>query len=148
MSANFSQLKKLDPIKEATSDFEIYDLDPSVTLIGRYAGESNKDYMNALIKMVTRRASRRNKTNVKSLAENRDQDRELYSKYVIISWSPDPVDSSGNPVEFNEEECFAFLTALPDYIFDDIRGHFSSIAEFLSENDEDGTEAGELSADS
>ena len=64
--------------------------------------------------------------------ENRDQDRVLFAKYVVKGWKR-IIDSEGNEVEFNEKNCFDFLTCLPDWIFDQVRNFAATPDNFIDD---------------
>ena len=46
--------------------------------------------------------------------KNREQDRDLFPKFVIVGWDG-VLDSDGEPVEFTKENCADLLAALPDW---------------------------------
>lgn len=111
-------------------------IQPVLTM--RNAGQSNRKYFNA-------QASRNAKTGqTRRLAQgridsdivdqNRKQDRELFPKYVITDWKG-VYDSSFQPVEFNEDNCKAFLNNLPDWMMDDVRNFAAVPANFLDDDE-------------
>lgn len=54
------------------------------------------------------------------MLESREEDRELYSKFVIKGWA-NVFDDTGKESPFTEGNCHDFLRCLPDDIFDDLR---------------------------
>ena len=68
------------------------------------------------------------------LDQQREQDRTLFAKHVIIGWS-NVVDSGGRSVPFSPEVCEEFLRALPDYILDDIKLFASTPGNFIDPDD-------------
>lgn len=141
MSTDFGNIEKLAVQMKDTKEYTFYDIEGNPTLIVSPATESNRKFFNAALKASRRAASRsRGKVTVKTLEKNREQDRILYPKFVVKGWR-DVVDAEGNIPEFNEENCHAFLLALPDELFDDLRifcGDYTSFAEDDDEEPEDG----------
>lgn len=134
---DFGHLRRLHVGGAATAEYEIVEVDGSPTLVGVFAGETNEGYYNALIRRSTKnqRRFRASKIGAKELQENRDQDRELFPKFVIKGWS-NVMDSNGDPVEFSEENCAQFLKAIPDYLFDDVRNFFGNPSSFVAGGDD------------
>lgn len=124
--ADFSYLSKLQPNRERTSRFTLADLDGCPVLIVRIASETNKPYFKAALAdqlARSRSTSRRNATQVaNAVAAEREMDRKLYPKHVVVGWEG-VTDASGAVVPFNEENCTGFLAALPDFIIDKVRAH-------------------------
>lgn len=130
---DFSHLQTLD-IRNKVAPFAIHQIAGAPILNMRSATEVNKPYFNAVLK--------RSRSNVRALkagaisqamiAENREQDRELFPKHVITGWAG-VVDSQGASVPFNVENCAAFLRALPDWIFDEIRNFAGDSVNFAGE---------------
>lgn len=134
MSADFSHLRKLSVDKAKTIEYEIVELEGNPVLYGVFAGETNRGYYNELIKRSTRNARRfrAKKLSTKELKQHRDEDRELFPVHVLTGWSG-VTDARGQPVEFSQSNCESFLDALPDWIFDDVRGFFSNPQSFVDE---------------
>lgn len=118
---DFSYLKNLD-VKNKTAHYPIHQIAGTPVLIMKPATEANKPYFNAVLKKSRRnvRALKAGAINQVMIAENREQDRELFPRFVVTGWE-DLVDAKGEAVEFNRENCEAFLRALPDWIFDEVR---------------------------
>ena len=140
---NFEHLKKLEV--KGTASFTIYQVEGEPKLILAPATEANKPYFNALLKR-----SRKNQRRLQGgsftaavIAENRDDDRELYPKHVVKGWE-DVVNSEGEPAEFNQENVLAFLGALPNWLFDEVRTFATEASSFV----EDVVDAEEVSGNS
>ena len=69
-----------------------------------------------------------------TMAKMRDQDRKLFSDHVVVGWSG-IVNSEGDEVEFNKEDCFDFLKALPLWLMDEIRNFAQEPENFLKGNE-------------
>jgi hypothetical protein len=130
---DFSHLKSLD-VRDKTAPYTIHQIAGAPVLTVRPATEANKPYFNAVLK--------RSRNNVRALkagalsqamiAENREQDRELFPRFVVIGWA-DVVDSQGAVVPFTAANCADFLRALPDWIFDDLRNFAGDSVNFAGE---------------
>lgn len=131
--ADFSQLKKLD-VSNETIDYHIDQIEGDAVLKLLPAAEKNKPYFNALLKKSRSRvkAIQSSKLSAAMIKENRDEDRLLYSKYIIKGWEG-IVDVNGKAVPFTEENVFDFLTALPPWIFEEIRNYASDIQNFIAD---------------
>lgn len=129
---DFSNLKKLDVTSESVARWTMMDVEGQPFLNVRLAGEANKPFFNELV----RRAKRANKAvqagavGADLLATNRDEDRVLYSKYIVFGWG-NVVDSEGKQVPFTEANCLEFLQQLPDWLFDKLRAFCSSVENFV-----------------
>ena len=117
-----------------------------IVLIGRIAGEANKPYYSALLlkagASARRLRSNANRLTPEMIAQNRQQDIDLFPKFVLTGWEgPDgsvgPVDASGEPVAYTEDACRAFLSALDDTDVDFIRNEFATVTNFLPDVDVD-----------
>lgn len=140
MSADFSQLSKLQLNDKRTVDYKLFQIagEPSLTLLP--TGEANKPYFNAVLKRAKTsvRRLRAGGLTAAMMAETRNEDRKLFPRYVVTGWTG-IVDAAGKAVEFSVENCEAFLAALPDWIFDEVRSFAGDPNNFLAE-DEAGTE--------
>jgi hypothetical protein len=130
---DFSQLQRLQPTRERTSDYMISQIEGAPVLTIRFAGEANKPYWRALLKCQAARprsSMRRSPEAMdRALKSARDDDRALYAAHVIVGWR-DIKDASGAAVPFSAEACVAFLAALPDYLFDEVRVHATEQSNF------------------
>ena len=131
----FEHLAKLRPSGQAT--LTMYQIRGEPTLTLKPASEANKGYYTPLIKRNSRNSRRiaAGKVNAKMLKQSRDEDRELFSKFVVTDWA-DVMDSAGEAVEFSKENCYDFLKALPDWLFDEVRQFASEPENFIEDEDE------------
>lgn len=140
----FGHVEKLKEV--TTAPLVLEEIEGSPTLILRPATEDNAEYFNAVFKATKKRARKAKAAGLdsSSFKELRDQDRVLFSKYVVIGWK-DVKDSSGKAVEFSTEDCLAFLKALPTWLFDKVRAFCNEPLNFLDDDTEveDGDELGE-----
>lgn len=124
-TSDFSHLSALNVDSGKTVEYPIPEIQvngKSPTLILASATEANKPYFNELLKRAakTAKAIKRGSLNADMLAENREEDKELYPKHVIKGWR-DMLDAAGQDSPFHRENCELFIQALPDWLFDDIR---------------------------
>jgi hypothetical protein len=73
--------------------------------------------------------------NASILKENREEDRELYPLYIIKGWQGMLDGDTGEEVKFSKTEAAAFLEALPDWLFDDIRNFCGNPGSFTETMD-------------
>lgn len=132
MNINFNNISKLDARKDRSITYPLYQLDGEASVLLLPAAESNKRYFNALLRQSRQnmRAVQNKQVNAGVIQNNRNQDRALYAEHVITSWEG-IVDADGTVVPFTKEACLDFLTALPDWIFDEIRTFASDIRNFI-----------------
>jgi hypothetical protein len=135
--SKFDHLKKFEVSKDAVR----YDLDQltgGMYLMVRPATEANKGLLSESLKRVNARPqrARRAKVSAEKLEQTRDEDRQLYAKHVVEGWG-NVRDSDGKVVEFSKEEVLDFLTALPDWVFDELRAFCTDPNNFLGDLPED-----------
>ncbi len=132
--ADFGQLRALEVTADKTAEYVLHQVEGAPTLILAPATESNIPLFNAALKRAGG-ATNRTKVGSKTLStikEGRAQDRELYARFVVKGWRG-VVDVNGDEVQFTRDDCHDFLTALPDYIFDDVREYAREPANFVDE---------------
>lgn len=118
--ADFSNY--VNPItKDRTADFTFVNLAGQPRLTVRFAGESNKPYFNEVLRRGEHLQRRKVKVSVDTIQGLRDRDRELYPKFVVMGWPVAPVDKAGSRAPFTVENCEAWLRAIPDEEFDELR---------------------------
>ena len=122
-------------VKDKTARFTLHAIsvgDKSPTLIVKPASEANKPYFNALLKRAHTYAAQMqaNKLTDSMVAENRDEDRDLYAKYVLADWE-NVVDADGAEVKFSSEAAGDFVGALPNWVFDDLRAFCARPVNFV-----------------
>lgn len=130
---DFSHLKRLE-VADRTAKYTIYQIEDEPVLIMKSATEANKPFFNAvLLETRAARNPQQIKTDAKTVKKNRNHDRKLFPKHVIVGWEGIK-DASGKEVPFSKENCEAFLTSLPDWIFDGIRAFATDSANFTGVN--------------
>lgn len=141
MTTDFSHLSKLSAAGR-TARWPMPLLDPDgvlpgiPTLVVRPAGPANKAYFERNLKAVqsSRVGLGGRGVSQRALDRMRESDYELYSRHVVTGWE-NVVNSSGAPATFSQENCEAFLRALPPEMFDELRAFCvtsSNFAEGLS----------------
>jgi hypothetical protein len=130
---DFSHLRKLE-VREKTSCFIFDDITGEPTFEVKPATQSNPKYFNALLRSSKSRISRAKKGVIDDtmLKQNRDEDRKLFPRHVIVGWE-NVMDSSGKEVPFSIENCTEFLEKLPDWLFDKLRDFAASNENFVEE---------------
>ena len=129
-------------ISERVARFTLYQVAGEPYLDMVHAGESNKPYFNALLKRSRKnvRRMRAGAMDANTMAQNRDEDRTLYPRYVIKGWGCKKgpgiiLDSKANEISYSEENLRTFLNALPNWLFDDVRLFASEEANFVDEQE-------------
>lgn len=133
----FEHLKKLEVRREALATVELPELAPKAQVIVRPATEANPLYFNAMMKRAGSRARRMVRTEritLEDAEQNRQEDRELFPRYVLVGWSG-VLDSKNQPVPFNEDTAKEFCKALPSWLFDRIRNTAATPERFLDDGE-------------
>lgn len=128
---DFSHLKKLDP-SGRTAEFKLVQLARQPTLTVASATQANKAFLNATLK-IARGAPKRyrlGKLNASMLDELRAEDLELFAKHVVLGWQGIR-NVSGAEVPFSQENCQAFLSQLPAWLFDELRNFCRDVDNFI-----------------
>jgi len=122
MTADFGQLSKLEPGAQVV-EFSFFQIEGRPTLQVKHAGRTNRAYTAAVDKLNTKASPMRRiaqgKLDRRTVDAARDDARELFAKYVVVGWTG-VLDTAGKPVDFSEDNCRAFLAALPDYLFEEL----------------------------
>lgn len=150
MGSKFGYMEQAEVTAESVATYTMFHItmpngkNPVIT--GRIAGEKNLNYFNQVLKRTAKRAKaiQAGAMSQAMLAENRDEDRMLFPKYVITGW--EVVDAQGKEVAFSPSECSDFLNALPDHVFDDLRNFFASPNNFAQDIDDETVTAEEAAA--
>ena len=102
------------------------------TLLVRPATEVNKAFANEQMKMARKNvpAMRSGGLTVALIEDTRDNDRVLFSKYVITGWEH-VVEDDGSELVFSSGSCLEFLQALPDWVFDEVRNFCGNSQNFV-----------------
>ena len=134
---DFSHLKKLEITGNRTARFTIYQLEDRPTLILASATEDNKPFFNSLLKRSRRTSQqiRAGGVNPAVVKENREEDKGLYPLHVVKGWES-VNDTKGKAVPFTTDNVKAFLEALPDWIFDEVRVFAGNPNNFVDEENE------------
>jgi hypothetical protein len=142
--ADFGHLKALEVKAESTVEYRLWQIKGTPLLTLAPATESNIPLFNAALKRSGKGAKNvrvNAQADLGTIKEGRLHDCELYSKFVVKGWSG-VVDSSGDEPPFTVENVHDFLTALPDYIFDDVREYARNPANFVDEMPDTGAVSG------
>ena len=138
-NTDFSHLKQFEADAAKTVEFEFPEITingVSPVLIVKTASASNKPFTTASLKTSSMKqvSKRRGQINPKVSADLRDDDRQLYSKYIITGWK-NVTNASGDTVPFSPGAALAFLEQLPDNIFDQVREFCSDPSNFVESLD-------------
>lgn len=120
-------------VQEDIKEFPIQTQVGTMFLSVRRAGEKNKKYFAAVLQKNKHLANRRVKVDVSLLKEKREDDYDLYPKYVVCGWRG-VTDKNGKTVEFNEENCRLFLRAIGDDKFNELRSFCDDYTNFDKED--------------
>ncbi len=123
--ADFSHLNVLEVTQDKTARYTLHQITvngKTPTLIVAPATEANRPYFNALLKRAGKsaKAIRAGAINAGMVEDNRDEDKDLYPRFIIQGWE-DMIDATGKDTAFSKTECVDFLDQLPSWIFDDLR---------------------------
>lgn len=146
--ADYSHLRKLDVTEESEAEYTFSDI-----IVGRNDDgsgispsiffhpmvQSNKRFLRERIRVSTERAEQvsksKKKDKVEQLVDRMDEDLEfdrvLAARACAVRWGVAPKDKDGNEPEFSAEECLSFLQALPDFIFEPLRGWLQNPYNFV-----------------
>lgn len=122
--ANFSHLDALQVKQDGVARYTFHNIvvnEKSPTLIVRPATQANKPYFKELFRRQEARARQiaaSKRIDPKFVDDTRDEDRDLFPKFVVTGWE-DMIDADGGEVVFSVDECRQFLEALPDWVVDD-----------------------------
>jgi hypothetical protein len=139
----FDHLKKFEG--EATAEYAMPELGTDAKIEVRQASESNKHYFNALLRAAGNRPRQitAQKLDAKEVVKNRNEDRRLFAKYVIVGWSG-VEDAGATPKEeLNDDGTIRFTTdlaaelceKLPGHLFDLLRHFAATVSNFYPEGE-------------
>lgn len=131
--SKFGKLKGLEVTGSMTAEMTIYQIEGEPVLILSPATEANKPYFNAMLK-VSRKAIRRagsGNFTPASIAESRDNDRELFPRFVVRGWR-NMEKLCGEDLPCTVENVREFLDSLPDWLFDEIRSFATDAQNFIT----------------
>lgn len=142
---DFSNFTALAVTEETTAEYiftEIVGMEPS--LICAPATKENRPYFDAMAREAARfadqqrrRPKRRGRRQAEAIQtpeeeeEIRDRNRLLFSRHCIRGWGQAPTDAKGAKPEFSQENCYAFLKALPGFMFDGFRDWITNQWNFI-----------------
>ena len=136
---DFSNVRSQAIQTDRTAIFTFWRVQGNPRLTVRPATEDNPSYMRAILKGSREQMRRLRSSDLtpEMLEENREKDRRLFPKYVVVDWDG-VFDAKGKPVKFSQEACAEFLAALPRDLFNELRDFCSMPDSFRAEPDEDG----------
>jgi hypothetical protein len=138
----FDHLKEFAP--DGTAWLPMPELGRKARLQLRPATEANRPYYNAMLKMAGKRVRTliRGRVSPEDLAQNRDEDRRLYPKYVLVGWEHVETREDRERgwdekefVEFSAKGAAELCEKLPDHLFDRIRNFAATPEEFYPEDE-------------
>ncbi len=132
--------KELEPNQSAEYEFSDMKTSPTLTVI--HAGQENKGYFNAVLKMNKLTPQQLRKLKNKSMQmvqQDREQDLTLYPQF-IVKWWVNVKNTAGVAVPFTKENCEEFLRALPHWLFTEFKGFCNDPTNFLEVSDVDAEE--------
>ncbi len=132
---SFNSLKKYDVLAQPR-EYQLNQIEGEVRLQLLPATEANRPYHAALLKRNARRTRQlqAGRVDPAMIAQNRNEDRELYASHVVRGWSG-VKDDAGAVVPFSIPACLEFLQALPNWIFDELRNFASVATNFVAETE-------------
>lgn len=140
---DFSHLQKLDVTEASEAEYVFDDIPGEPSIWFRPMTDANPAFLNERVRLAVERAEQANKEtkaqrrkrvlSADQLEEDRDLDRVLMARTCALRWGNAPKDVDGNTPEFSEENCLAFLRALPSYMLDPCRGFVSNVYNFIPE---------------
>ena len=134
---DFSNVAKLAVTAADVKEYPLIELAGAPVLFLRCANEGNSGYMNGVLRLTGQDGKTRKKAmvmDVQAMEDLREHDKELYPAHVITGWRS-VLESDGNDVPFTQENCTAFLAALPAWIFDGVRGYAMKPENFVPQID-------------
>lgn len=160
--ADYSHLAKLAASEDTLAEYVFTDIPGRPSIWCAPATDDNQSWRSERARMVLRRAkaaeheAKKRRTGaapevtpemiLKQQDEELEEDRLLISRCCAKRWGVAPRDVDGNQPEFSEEECYAFLKAVPNWMFKPLAGWASSPRNFVTIPDEvdesDGEELG------
>lgn len=120
---------------QVTAEYEIQDFMmggkyPVLTV--RPATSDNKGFLNESLKSTTKKTIRKGKLNAYMVERMRDEDRKLYAKHVLVGWK-NVINDDGEHAPFSAENALAFLEAIDNHTFEDLRDFCREPENFGSE---------------
>jgi len=144
----FAHLSKLD-ISDKTHWVEFPEIHPDARVQILAAGESNPAYFSAALRKYGQQKAKA-KTRQLSVAdfdEARESERDLFGRFVVISWESLPA-KEGGMVPFSRENAMDLCAHLPDWLFDRLRHRANEPSNFLDIGEDPLPDAAELAKNS
>lgn len=138
--ANFDNLKAFEVKTDTSVRYDITEIrmgdNKTPFLMVQSATEANKPFARAQLMRSNKRvrAAGGRGVSLEAIEGTRDDDRELYPRFVITGWG-NVFDTDKSPVEFSVKNCQDFLTALPNHIFDSVRSFCTNPSNFSAITD-------------
>ena len=131
--ADFSQIKRQEATIP-TARHIFYEIKGEPWVEVKPATERNKPFFNSLLKRQRRgrRILRGGALTVDMIKRARDDDRDIYSKYVVTGWGG-VVDVESKPVALSPDNCLDFLHAISDESFDLLRDFAGDPQTFIAD---------------
>lgn len=144
--ADYSYLRRLDVDEATTAEYVFDEVPGAPSIIFKPMAESNPAYMSERIRLAVEKANadaEKQKTETKKqrrerlvstavIEEDRENDRVLMARTCAVGWGVAPRDINGREPKFSEDECYQFLSALPNHMLDPCRGWVANIRNFIS----------------
>jgi hypothetical protein len=138
-------LDRLD-VSQKTARFDMPQVAPGAYLILRPASDANPQYQAGMLRMSgkrNRKIATSGEISDADAAKDRDDDRSLYARFVIVGWGGITT-KDGEDVEFTPASCKQFLKQLPNWLFDRVRLFAMRPERFLDEDEAEEPSAVEL----
>lgn len=131
-SPDFSQLSRLQVSGQTTATYRLSQLEGEPTLTVAPATEANAAYFDALLRQskAALRAIQASGMSKAAVDQRRADAKRIFATTVVRGWAG-VLDARGALVPFSPEACAAFLNALPDWIFDQVRSFCSDPSNFV-----------------
>lgn len=139
--SDFSHLQSLAVKKDATAEYEFFEIETKPLLIVRCTVDNNEYQAEIRAKRdeITRNVRKRSKgkrarqrINDRIIELLREPDRDAFPGAVIVGWTSNK-DVNGEEVEYSDESCADFLKELPDYLFDNLRLYCYDAENFIDQ---------------
>ena len=133
---DFSNLKAAEVDGERERPYRFTVLEGAPTIWFRPALNQNQAFLNETLRRSNEKVAgaRRLTMSESSIEEAREEDRQVLASSCAVRW--DVKDAKGQPVEFTPEHCLEYFRALPDWIFDGVRGWASNPINWMRGNPE------------
>lgn len=140
----FEKLQQFN-IADKTAKFDLHEMGPEARLIVKPATSANVEYHNNMMAMGgarLRRLAQADTISAEDAQKSRDEDRQLFPRFVIIGWENIPGDPNGEEADvldenghcpFRRKYALQLCQQLPDHIFDRLRNFAATPRNFYPE---------------